>query len=84
MVEDDFDIKKKVEQVLEESGFSEQRAAKMDVDDLLKGQDPLTIEEVHMGGNTFGVEASKALADFLSKAVNIKVRYFAEYKASSI
>ena len=36
MVEDDFDIKKKVEQVLEESGFSEQRAAKMDVDDLLK------------------------------------------------
>lgn len=36
MVEDDFDIKKKVEQVLDESGFSEQRAAKMDVDDLLK------------------------------------------------
>ena len=36
MIEDDFDIKKKVEEVLTESGFSEQRAAKMDVDDLLK------------------------------------------------
>lgn len=36
MIEDDFDIKKKVEQVLNETGFSEQRAAKMDVDDLLK------------------------------------------------
>lgn len=36
MIDDDFDIKKKVEDVLTETGFSEQRAAKMDVDDLLK------------------------------------------------
>ncbi|KAI0072170.1 rRNA adenine dimethylase [Panus rudis PR-1116 ss-1] len=36
MISDDFDIKAKVEQVLRESGFAEQRAAKMDVDDLLK------------------------------------------------
>lgn len=36
MIEDDFDIKKKVEEVLNETGFTEQRVAKMDVDDLLK------------------------------------------------
>ena len=36
MIEYDFDIKKKVEEVLEETGFAEQRVAKMDVDDLLK------------------------------------------------
>lgn len=36
MIEDDFDIKKKVEHVLMETGFMEQRAAKMGVDELLK------------------------------------------------
>lgn len=36
MIEDDFDIKTKVEGVLNETGFTEQRAAKMGVDELLK------------------------------------------------
>ncbi|KAI0920368.1 Dimethyladenosine transferase [Taiwanofungus camphoratus] len=36
MIEDDVNIKKKVEEVLQETGFSESRAAKMDIDDLLK------------------------------------------------
>jgi 18S rRNA (adenine1779-N6/adenine1780-N6)-dimethyltransferase len=36
IIEDDFDIKKKVEDVLNDTGFTEQRAAKMSVDDLLK------------------------------------------------
>lgn len=36
MIEDDFSIKKKVEEVLDETGFTEQRAAKMGVDELLK------------------------------------------------
>lgn len=36
IVEDDFDIKAKVEEVLTQTEFSEQRAAKLDVDDLLK------------------------------------------------
>lgn len=36
MIEDDFDIKKKVEEALNETGFTDQRAAKMSVDDLLK------------------------------------------------
>jgi 18S rRNA (adenine1779-N6/adenine1780-N6)-dimethyltransferase len=36
MVEDDLDFKEKIETILSESGFSDERAAKMDVDDLLK------------------------------------------------
>ena len=40
MIEDDFEIKKKVEEVLDESGFTEQRAAKMGVDEMLKCVSP--------------------------------------------
>ncbi|KAK9727867.1 Dimethyladenosine transferase [Basidiobolus ranarum] len=36
MLEDSFDIKTKVLGILEQTGFSETRAAKMDIDDLLK------------------------------------------------
>jgi 18S rRNA (adenine1779-N6/adenine1780-N6)-dimethyltransferase len=36
IIEDDFDMKVKIEEILVESGFAESRAAKMDVDDLLK------------------------------------------------
>jgi len=36
VIPDDVDIKAMVEEVLEETGFREQRAAKMSVDDLLK------------------------------------------------
>ena len=36
IIPDDVDIKTMVEEVLEETGFKEQRAAKMSVDDLLK------------------------------------------------
>ncbi|EEB94105.1 hypothetical protein MPER_07142 [Moniliophthora perniciosa FA553] len=36
MVEDDLSMKAKIEKVLEETGDTENRAAKMDVDDLLK------------------------------------------------
>lgn len=36
IIPDDVDIKVMVEEVLEETGFREQRAAKMSVDDLLK------------------------------------------------
>lgn len=36
MIEDDFNIKQKVAEVLTETGFTEQRAAKMGVDELLK------------------------------------------------
>lgn len=36
MIEDDVNMKAKVEKILEDTGNSENRAAKMDVDDLLK------------------------------------------------
>ncbi|ORX38829.1 putative rRNA (adenine-N6,N6-)-dimethyltransferase [Kockovaella imperatae] len=36
IIEDDFDIKEKVEQILVDSTFADSRAAKMDVNDLLK------------------------------------------------
>ncbi|KAI0632810.1 S-adenosyl-L-methionine-dependent methyltransferase [Trametes polyzona] len=36
IVEDDTNFKKKVEEILEETGFAESRAAKMDINDLLK------------------------------------------------
>ena len=36
VIPDDVDMKAMVEGVLEETGFKEQRAAKMSVDDLLK------------------------------------------------
>ena len=39
----------------------------------LKDVDPTTIEEVHLGGNTIGVEAAKALAEFLEKTTALKV-----------
>lgn len=35
-MEDGFVMKAKIEEILVESGFAESRAAKMDVDDLLK------------------------------------------------
>ncbi|KAL1724614.1 hypothetical protein EV714DRAFT_278494, partial [Schizophyllum commune] len=49
-----------------------------DVEPLLAGIDPTTIEEIHLGGNTVGIEAAQALAEFLSKATSIKVADFAD------
>jgi Ran GTPase-activating protein 1 len=45
-----------------------------DVEPLLNGVDPSTLTEIILEGNTIGVDASKALAKFISQAVNIKVR----------
>lgn len=36
MITDDMDMKARIEKVLEDTGNTENRAAKMDVDDLLK------------------------------------------------
>lgn len=44
-----------------------------DVLPLLKGFDPTSIEEVHLGGNTIGVEAAQEFAKFLEKTQNLKV-----------
>lgn len=45
-----------------------------DVEKLLVDVDPTVIEEIHLGGNTIGVDASKAFADFLVKTTKLKVR----------
>ena len=47
-----------------------------DIEPYLTGFDPALIEEVHFGGNTVGIEASEAIADFLGKTTSLKVRVF--------
>ena len=44
-----------------------------DIEPFLAAVDPTVIEEIHFGGNTLGVEASQALADFLKKTTVLKV-----------
>ena len=45
-----------------------------DILPYLKDVDATLIEEIHLGGNTIGVDASQALAEFLSKTQVLKVR----------
>lgn len=45
-----------------------------DIAPLLHDIDPAIIEEIHLGGNTLGVEASLALAEVLEKTQVLKVR----------
>jgi len=40
--------------------------------------DPATVEEVHFGGNTIGVEAALAIADYLKQTQVLKVANFAD------
>ena len=44
-----------------------------DIEPYLKDVDPTIIEEIHVGGNTIGVDASEALAEFISKTTVLKV-----------
>ena len=44
-----------------------------DIDPYLHGVDPTRIEEIHLGGNTLGIEAAEAVADFLKKTEVLKV-----------
>jgi len=50
--------------------------SRTDIEPWLKAVDPTVIEEIHFGGNTLGVEASRALAEFLEKTTVLKVRTF--------
>jgi Ran GTPase-activating protein (RanGAP) involved in mRNA processing and transport len=45
-----------------------------DILPYLKDIDATLLEEIHLGGNTIGVEASQALAEFLAKTQVLKVR----------
>jgi len=47
-----------------------------DIEPYLKDVDPSIIEEIHLGGNTIGVDASLALAEFLQKTQVLKARVF--------
>ncbi|KAF7311503.1 hypothetical protein MKEN_01052600 [Mycena kentingensis (nom. inval.)] len=49
-----------------------------DIESHLAAVDPTEIEEIHFGGNTIGVDASAALAEFLQKANNLKIADFAD------
>ncbi|KAK7690284.1 hypothetical protein QCA50_006939 [Cerrena zonata] len=51
---------------------------KADIEPYLTGFDPALIEEVHFGGNTVGIGASEALAEFLGKTTSLKVADFAD------
>ena len=45
-----------------------------DIAPILAEHDPALVEEIHFGGNTIGIEASQALAEFLTKTQVLKVR----------
>jgi Ran GTPase-activating protein (RanGAP) involved in mRNA processing and transport len=47
--------------------------SRSDIDPHLKNVDPTVIEEICLGGNTIGIEAAKALAEFLKKTTALKV-----------
>ncbi|CDO69904.1 hypothetical protein BN946_scf184884.g63 [Trametes cinnabarina] len=49
-----------------------------DIEAHLAGVDPTKIEEIHLGGNTIGVEAAQALAEFLAKTTQLRVANFAD------
>ncbi|KAL9710937.1 Ran GAP Rna1 [Leucoagaricus gongylophorus] len=49
-----------------------------DIAPYLENIDPAQIEEIHLGGNTIGVEAAEALGKFLEKAVALETADFAD------
>lgn len=50
-----------------------------DIDPYLRDIDASLLEEIHLGGNTIGVEAAQALAEFLAKTKVLKVRKKTNY-----
>lgn len=44
-----------------------------DTEPWIRDVDPTILEEVHFGGNTIGVDAAKAIAEFLEKTTILKV-----------
>ncbi|KAF7309518.1 UDENN domain-containing protein [Mycena indigotica] len=60
------------------NGRSLKLDSRADIEPYISQVDPSQIEEIHFGGNTIGVDASLALAEFLQKANNLKVADFAD------
>lgn len=59
--------------ILSLHGKSLKLDSRADIEPYIKGIDPTIIEEVHFGGNTIGVDAAKAIAEFLEKTTVLKV-----------
>ena len=59
--------------ILSLSGKGLKLDTRADIEPYLKSFDPTIIQEVHLGGNTLGVDASSALAEFLRKTTVLKV-----------
>jgi len=59
--------------ILSLSGKGLKLDTRADIEPHLKSFDPTIIEEIHLGGNTLGVDASIALSEFLQKATVLKV-----------
>ena len=59
--------------ILSLSGKGLKLDTRADIEPHLKSFDPTIIEEIHLGGNTLGVDASIALAEFLQKTTVLKV-----------
>ena len=55
-----------------------------DIAPHLANFDPAVIEEIHLGGNTIGVEAAQALAEFLAKTERLRVRSHTVYVIYSV
>ncbi|PSR71993.1 hypothetical protein PHLCEN_2v12203 [Hermanssonia centrifuga] len=49
-----------------------------DIEPYLRDVNPAIVEEIHFGGNTVGIEAAEALAEFLEKTQVLKVADFAD------
>lgn len=69
--------------ILDIRGQSLKLNAAVDVVPLLESFDPTLIEEVHLGGNTIGIEAAREFATFLEKTENLKVLFFSHASSSS-
>jgi Ran GTPase-activating protein 1 len=63
-------------QILSLHGKGLKLDSRADVEPWIRDLDPSAIEEIHLGGNTIGVDASLALADFLAKTTALKVISF--------
>ena len=45
-----------------------------DIEPYLREIQAEVLEEIHLGGNTIGIEAAQALAEVLQKATQLRVR----------
>ena len=62
-----------ISRVLSLEGLAPKVNTRGDVESWLSTVDPTVIEEIHLGGHTFSLEACVALAEFLEKTTVLKV-----------